>query len=278
MSRYSVIVVARDQVRQLLGTLLALRQHARPCEVLLVDNQSSADLGGVARLSQLPIRCLRLPEHRSLGAAFNVGLEAASCDSAVLLHGDVLLESDPTVAVEFLAHHPDVGVVGAKLLNDSTPTRRVLHAGYQVGRGRVGPTSIGRGDWDRYHETADVAAVSDACMAVHRTSVRFDERYWFRLQDVDFCFQYRQAGSRVVFLPSLRAVHLENGGVNERRTRPWWGVRQLASHLLYHERWCSNEPLERHPRQPAVGGEAGLKYLSWVDAEYAVGCPTASDL
>src|ERR1051326_5207716 len=75
MSSYSVIVVARNHSRALLGTLLALRKCARPGEVVLVDNASDADLSNVAALSQLPIRCQHLSEHQSLGAAFNAGLD-----------------------------------------------------------------------------------------------------------------------------------------------------------------------------------------------------------
>lgn len=266
MNEYSVVVVARDHARQLLGALLALRRHARPSEVLLIDNASDADLSGVARLSQLPIRHLRLPQHRALGAAFNAGLEAAAHDYVLLLHDDAILDSDPAVGVTFLARHPDVGIVGGKLLQDGPPPRLVLHAGYDVGVNRLVPATVGWRRPDCYRDVADVAAVSAACMTVRRSEIRFDERYWFRLEDVDLCYQYAQRGYRVVFLPDLTAIHLVNGGAQERAADPVWAARQLASQFLYHERWCSDCPLADHPRQDAVRGAAALAYLQMVVA------------
>lgn len=265
MIPYSVIVVARDQTRQLLGALLALRKHARPSEVLLIDNASGSDLRSVAGLSQLPLRQIQLPDHVSLGAAFNVGLDAATNPFVLLLHGDTLLESDPAVAVEYLDQHLDAGIAGGKLFQNVDPPRRVLHAGYRVDRGRVGPRVIGILDWDRYHETSDVAAVSMACAVVRRTAIRFDERFWFRLEDVDLCHQYRQYGFRIVFMPAFQAVHLENGGVRDRRTEPHWAARELATRWLYHERWCSDLPIEQHAPQAAVRGAAAEAFLRHVE-------------
>lgn len=267
MRRYSVVIVARDGVRQLLGTLLALRRHARPTEVLLVDNASSGSLEKVAALSQLPLRLLRLPEHRSLGAAFNHGLDATMCEYVLLLHADVLLESDPAAGLEFLERDREVGVLGAKLFYQGEPPRRVRNAGYAVGRGRVGPSLVGRGEWDRFSEPADVAAVSHACMLLRRTDVRFDERFWFRLEDVDLCLQYGQRGYRTVFFPGTRAVHLEAGGARERAGEFNWAARQLASQLLYHQRWCSDLCLGEHPPQHPLRGEAALQHLRQIDSD-----------
>jgi GT2 family glycosyltransferase len=271
MPDYSVVIVARDHARNLLNTLVALRQRAHPREVLVVDNASSSDLRAVLALSQLPIRHVRLSEHhQSLGAAYNTGIDAAASDNILLMHCDVLLETDPGIGVEFLDEHPDVGIVGAKLFAYEAPPRRLLHAGFSVARGRIGPTQIGRYQWDRFHEIADVAAVSDACMLLRRTELRFDERFWFRLQDVDLCHQYRQHGYRVAFLPDVQAVHVENGGVIERSADLTWAARQLASQLLYHERWCSDAALDVHPRQIAVRGAAAVEYLQKIDASYGV--------
>ena len=236
---YSVVIVARDQPRQLLGTLLALRKHAQPDEVLLVDNASDGDLRGVAALSQLPLRRIRLTEGVSLGAAFNAGIDAAARDFVLLLHGDVLLEADPAEGFRLFANSPDLGVAGAKLFQDAPPPRRLLHAGYRIAPGQTWATTIGRNEWDRYPATRAVDAVSDACMLLRRTDLRFDERYWFQLEDVDLCLQYRQRGYRILSLATVTAAHLEQGGFRERRTDPGWAARELATRWLHHERCCA---------------------------------------
>jgi GT2 family glycosyltransferase len=261
MLRYTTVVVARDCTRQLLAALLALRARAQPDEVLLIDNGSATDLGPIAKLSQLPIRVLRMPEHHSLGAALNAGIDAAAHDAILLLHGDTLLGSDPRLALTALDEQGDLGIVGGKLFRAGDDPRPLLQIGYQVSRGRINPQPIAELTWDVYHEPLAVAAVSAACMLLRRTEVRFDERYWFRLEDVDFCHQYAQRGWKVMMLPCLQAIHLENGGVRERMAESDWAARHLASYLLYHERWCSDVELEDHPRQPAVRGAPAIEYL-----------------
>lgn len=266
MSRYSIVLVAPERARATLGVLLPLR-HARPDEVLLVDTAPDRDLSGVVALSQLPVRRLSVPEVGSLGAAYNAGLDAASYDAVLLLHR-VLLESDPAAAVESLRAQPDIAVIGGKIFSPGPTPRRLWQAGYRVGRGRVGPTPIGQSVWDTYHEVCEMAAVSGACMLVRRTEVRFDERYWSRLEDVDFCLQYRQRGYRVIFSPALRAIRLDSPPAWTRGHDAVSAGRRLASQWLYHERWCSDLPLAEHPRQTAIRGAAAVDHFREVDAPY----------
>lgn len=268
MTPYSIVVVAHNHAKQLLATLLAIKAHATPVEVLVIDNASSASLVGPMRLSQLPARAIRLAEHVSLGAAFNVGLDEAVNDLVLLLHSDALLLDTPSPAVEYLEKHVDVGIVGGKLVVGTQPPRRIRHAGYELGRGRVGVRSRNRGEWDGLTDTSTVDAVSDACMMLRRSDLRFDERYWFTLQDVDFCLQYRQAGQRVVSMPKLLALHSETGGVSERSAETWWATRHLASQLLYHDRWCNNLQIDELPTRVGVRGEAALTYFRDIDNRY----------
>jgi GT2 family glycosyltransferase len=228
--------------------------------VILVDNASNDDLGGIARLAQIPLRLIRLPEHQSLAAAFNVGIDAASHEMLLLLHSDVVVESDPGLAAVWMEHQPGVGIAGARLFEQGNEPRRLLQLGYQMDRGRINPHPVAEKKWDTWREPVPVAALSTACVMLRRTAARFDERYWFRLEDVDFCHQYAQQGWEIVSLPNLRATHLEDGGLKQRAVDPAWAARQLASQLLYHERWCSDAPIAQHPQQPVVRGEQANAY------------------
>jgi GT2 family glycosyltransferase len=266
MSKYSIVVVARDHPRPLLAALLHIRRYARPGEVLLVDNASTVELGRVAALAQQPVHRLRLTEHGSLGAALNAGIDAAAHDLVLLMHGDVLLQTDPVATVDWLERHSEIGIVGGHLLAEGPGQGRIVHAGYAMQRGRVAPKRLS--NWvpgESPTPTEAVAAVNDACMLLRRTDIRFDERYWFTLEDVDLCHQYRQRGYGVVSSANLQAHDPSMGGAREKGADLTWMARGLASHLLYHERWCSDLPLDQHPRQPAVRGAAAAEYLRDVD-------------
>jgi GT2 family glycosyltransferase len=269
MSQYSIVVAAHNHARQLLEVLLAIRQRCQAGEVLVIDNASSADLRGVLALAQLPnARLIRLEEHSSLACVLNVGVDSATHDFVLLLHGDVVLTSNPSGAVELLHQQPELGVIGGKLFARGGQPRRLLHAGYLIGRGRVGVQTRGFLEWDRYAAMQEVAAVSSACMLLRRTDVRFDERYWFCLEDVDICLQYAQRGFGVVFVPELQAIDLQAAGLQQRHSDVEWASRELNSHLLHHERWCSDRPLDEWPRQVGVRGLAAKEYLEGVSRRF----------
>jgi GT2 family glycosyltransferase len=239
---------------------LALRKQGQPDEVILVDNASDEDVQGVARVAQLPLRVLRLPEHQSLGTALNAGIDAAAHDAILLLHADAMIESDPGVAVNWLQRHSKVGVVAARLFPQGDDPRPLLQLGYKTDRSRINPHPVAEKKWDTWRKPIAVEAVGTACTLIRRTDVRFDERYWFRLEDVDFCHQYAQHGWEIVTTPDLRATHLVDGGLKERQRSLEWAARQVASQLLYHERWCSDAPLTKHPPQAGVRGDVARDY------------------
>jgi len=262
MTQYSIVIVARDRPKQLLAAFFALRANAKDVdEVILIDNGSATDLTPIARMSQLPIRIVRLLEHQSFGAAINAGIETARNDLILLLHSDTLIASDPALAAHYLTRHPDIGVIGGKLFAAGQERGLVLHAGYEARPGRIAPHPLGDRVWDVFHEPRSVDAVSSACMMIRRVGLHADERYWFRFEDIDLCYQYLQHSLKVVLHPALTAHHLDNGGVRERLIEPEWAARRVASDLLYHERWCSGLPLAEHPRQPAVRGDEARQHL-----------------
>lgn len=269
MTPYSVIVVNRDNPRALFSTLLALRAHAQPDEVLLVDPCPNNDLTGIATLSRVPARVLRSPQVPTLGAAFNAGIDAATHDIILLLLGDVALDSDPAEAVPGLVTRPELGISAGQIVAADAGSGLVL-GGYWTGRGRVTPEVIGRGEPP---EAGAIApdAVHAACTILRRTDLRFDERYWFGLEDIDLSFQYRQRGWGVQVSRVLLARQIENRRIRERWADVGGAARRVASRLLYHERWCSDLPLEQHPLQSAARGDAASDYLR--RAEQLVGTP-----
>jgi hypothetical protein len=228
--------------------------------VLLVGPGAGAELERLASVAQLSVRRITLPEPCSLGAAYNIGLDHAAFDLVLLLHR-VVLESDPGVACDYMREYGDVGVTGGKLFKAGPRPRRIWNAGYEVSRGRVAIHAVGRDDWDQFHETRDVDAVSGACMLVRRTDLRFDERYWDRLEDVDFCFQHRQRGFRVSFLPELCGIRLVPTVRKETPADLILDARRLGGQWLYHRRWCSDTALSDHPWQVAVRGEEARQFL-----------------
>lgn len=64
-------------------------------------------------------------------------------------------------------------------------------------------------------DTVPVPAVSGACMLVRRQAHQqidgFDEGFFLHFEDLDYCARMQQAGWAVMFVPSVRVVHVQGG-------------------------------------------------------------------
>jgi len=126
---------------------------------------------------------------------------------------------------------------------------------------------------DRYPKP--VPYVDGAAMLVRKTLFDylqgFDESFFFYAEDADFCFRARQAGSRVVFLPSVYVVHARGGTTSKKPSdavsklwlksnvhfvKKWGGTKQAVNfiklnRLYFLERWllarisCRKKEAER---------------------------------
>lgn len=219
-------------------TLEALRRHARPAQIVVVDNGSTADLGSI--YADYDVEVLRLAETVSYAAALNRGLDAARHDYVLCLHNDVYLMSDPQPAVEYLAQAPQIGIVGARLLYRDG---RVQHAGIVLHRYNRYPVYLGRGLYAVVNYPVAMPAVSSACWILRRTALRCDEAYWYCYEDVDLCLQYRGAGYVIALLPEFWGVHDEGTTLAGRRRDPDWIRRELQSQVRFQEKWCHDLPL-----------------------------------
>ncbi len=147
-----------------------------------------------------------------------------------ILHGDWLAELVRWVQL------PGVGMVGAKLLY---PDQAIQHAGIVVGMtghanhvygGTRGPAGALFVSPDAYR---DVSAVTGACMLVRKDvfeSVgKFNEDLRLVFNDVELCQRVRQAGYRIVYVPSAELLHYE--GRSRSRYNPPGDIR-LGAELL----------------------------------------------
>jgi len=232
------VVVGYNAPAALRRTLEALRRHARPAQLIVVDNGSTVDLTGV--YADYEVEVLRLPEMLSYAAALNRGLEAARHAYVLCLHNDVYLMCDPQPAVEYLAQAPHIGIIGARLLYRDG---RVQHVGINLHRHNRYPVHIGRGRYAVVNYPIAVPAASSACWILRKTALRCDEAYWYCYEDVDLCLQYRGTGYHVALLPEFWGVHDEGTTLSQRRRDPDWIRRELQSQVYFQEKWCHDLPL-----------------------------------
>ncbi len=216
-----------DLVGELLGSIDANKEDLA-LEIFVVDNDSNDGIEEVIakfrNRSGIPISLIRNSTNMGFAAANNIAIRRASGRYVALLNPDArATHGSLKTMVAWMDAHPDVGVVGPKLLN--------LDGSLQESIRRF-PTL-----WDQilillklqhvwpdapafkrylakaadYTKEQDVDQVMGAAFFVRQDLFKkiglLDEAFFIWFEEVDFCKRTKDAGQRVVYTPVTSFVH-----------------------------------------------------------------------
>jgi GT2 family glycosyltransferase len=251
--KISIIVATRDRLdllRPCLRSVLdSLVLYPGPCEILLVDNDSTdtETLGYFDSLSATPqVRLIRFRGPFNWSAINNAAAHEAEGEVLIFLNNDtVVLTKDWCAELVANALREDVGAVGARLLYaDGT----IQHAGVVLGvEGVAGHEAVGEtpekgGYFGRSKLLRSAAAVTGACLATRRALFEqldggFDDlNLRVAFNDVDYCMRVRKAGYRVVYNPFAVLYHLESKS-RGREISEGQQTRHRAEAAFFRKRW-----------------------------------------
>ncbi|NLG29524.1 MAG: glycosyltransferase family 2 protein [Chloroflexi bacterium] len=236
----SVVIVnwnVRDLLRACLASLYAapgavlladgtLQLGAYRVEVLVVDNASSD--GSVAMLRAEFPRVTAVDSGANLGYTGGNNLALGRCRGryALLLNPDTrVLDAALTTLLDYAEAHPDVGVVGPRLVYGDGSPAPARYRFPTLATALMESTRLEelfpRNRWTRrYHmadtpddATQDVGWVTGACVLVRRAAWErvglLDEAFFMYSEEVDWCRRMANDGWRVVYLPTAVVVHYE---------------------------------------------------------------------
>lgn len=221
----SIIIVhwnVRDLLRRCLHSILEERESSS-VEVIVVDNASSDGSVEMLRAEFPSVHLIANTENRGFPAANNQGITIAQGRYVLLLNPDTEVVGDALATmVAFADVHPDVGIVGPQLLNPD--------GSVQSSRRRYPTlaTALFESTWlepyaprsllRRYRmldtpddATQDVDWVDGAAVMARREGIEqvgpMDEGFFMYSEELDWCRRFREAGWRVVYLPTTRIIH-----------------------------------------------------------------------
>lgn len=200
-------------------------------ELVVVDNHSSDD--SVERIQAAVPQATILRNDRNAGFAggCNMALRYAlerGADYILLINNDTIL--DPTMIERMLAYAaPDVGMLVPAIFYMASPSQP-----WSIG-GMCHPITLEKtGDSARqFGQIAHAGAVErdyvvGCAMLFQRAALEragmFDERFFMYYEDMDLSLRFRQAGYRILLVPTAHMWHkvsASSGGSNSPGERYW---------------------------------------------------------
>ena len=229
------IIILNYNTRDLLrGCLASLRAQAGVSfSAIVVDNCSTDGSADMVAAEFPEVALIRSDRNGGYAYGNNLGLRQAGFPAGDAARHAMLLNPDTVVPegalegmVRYAEGHPDVGVLGPRLLLMDGTLDKACRRGFPTpevafyrfsGLSRLFPRSRRFGRYNMTFldelQTADVDAVVGACMLVRGEALRaaglLDEQFFMYGEDLDWCLRIKQAGYRVVYYPEVIVHHVK---------------------------------------------------------------------
>ncbi len=194
-------------------------------EVIVVDN-ASGDQSQQLITSEFPaVRWIQLKHNIGFGKACNVGAQNARGKYLLLLNPDTMISQNTLdVAYRFMEEHPEIGLIGPKILNPDGTLQASCKRGFPTpavtfyhftGLSRIFPNSRRFGQYNLTYLDPDtsgpVDAVSGSFMFIPRELFLqiggFDERFFLYGEDLDLCYRIKESGHGIWYHPQTQIIH-----------------------------------------------------------------------
>jgi len=232
-------------------------------KVIVIDNASKdktisvidkciAEIPRRAPRNDVSIATIWNTENKGFAAANNQGLTVAKGDFILLLNPDTeIVEGALAKTVAYMREHPEVGIVGCKLLNfDGSlqpsvrrfPTWRDQSA-ILLKLHNFFPKLISRymaADFD-YGKEQEADQVRGAYFCISRQLLAkigpLDERGFFNwFEEVDYCKRATNSGFKVLYLPTAECRHAGGASFNQQLsfTKQRWLTQSMKNYFRKH--------------------------------------------
>lgn len=212
-------------------------------EILVVDNGSTD--GSIEKIERdyandPVVTTLRNEENYGFARGINVGIKYAidaGAEYVFLLNNDTVVgEECIERLLESVRHRKQIGIAGPRILYHGT--KRVWHGGGRFSRVKTGIVNEEQGEIDA--ELSDEDRFVDfitGCAMFTDTDVfdevgMLDERYFFYVEDVDFCLRVKRAGFEILYVPGAEVGH-KIGDIAAERTNSFVMYHLARSRMLF---------------------------------------------
>jgi len=253
----SIIIVswnARDYLMQCLASLFA-GACRHPMEVIVVDNASTDGSAESVARDYPGVQLIRNATNLGFARANNIGISAATGKYVCLINSDVKVLPDCiNRLVEYQEEHPDVGMVGPRVIGGNGKLQRSCRGFPTVWNmfcralalDTIFPkirlfTGYSLRYWPQ--ETCRAVDILSGCFwLVRRQALAdvglLDESFFMYGEDMDWCQRFWKHGWKLAFVPSAEAIHY--GGASSANAPVRFYIERHRADLQYWQKHHSS--------------------------------------
>ncbi len=226
--KLSIIIVnynVKHFLEQCLYSVQKALKNIHNAEIFVVDNNSVDGSCTMMREKFPDIHLIENKKNIGFARANNQAIKLAKGEYILILNPDTIVEEDTfEKIIDFMAHHPDAGVLGVKMIdgkgNFLPESKRALPtptvAFYKIfGLSKLFPKSK---TFNKYHlgylnkeEIHQVEVLSGAFMLIRKKTLEktgiFDEKYFMYGEDIDLSYRILKAGYKNYYFPKTTIIH-----------------------------------------------------------------------
>jgi hypothetical protein len=225
--KLSIIILnynTKHLLRLCLKNLLEL-ELSFPCEIIVVDNASKDGSAGMMEKNYSQIKLIISEKNVGHAAGNNLGIKAATGEYVLILNTDIIFRDKKEMdnILHFLDIHPEIGILGPKLLNGNGTIQYSCYRRYNAltpiyRRTPLGNLAFAKEDlqrhlmWDFDHLTnKEVEWILGACMFIRKSFLdahgNFDQDFFLYFADYELCDRARRNGLKVFYYSEANIVH-----------------------------------------------------------------------
>lgn len=225
-------------------------------ELIVVDNHSTDGTQEFLSTLNGDVQIIRNQDNLGFAKACNQGARAAKGRYLVFLNNDTVpLDGWLAAMHKEVEDHPEVGVVGSKLLYAD---KTIQHAGVVLSRTNLLPYHVYQhlpSDHRAVNQRREFQVVTGACLLIRNELFHsiggFDERFRNGFEDVDLCLKVQETGQKVIYQPKSVLFHFESQTPG-RKAHDEDNARLLLERWKHHW-WRADEDIYYH--------QDGFKYV-----------------
>lgn len=254
MSKISVIIVSWNAKEFLRECLASVTQTASDCvgEIIVVDNASVDGSPDMVREQFPDVILIEAGANLGFARANNLAMKEAKGEYFALVNSDVVVNTEcMQQLLRFMEKRPEAGLAGPRIVGKDgglqgscrlfpTVWNNVCRA---LALDRMFPSVPLLSGHEMRHFQHDVCAqaevISGCFWMARRAAVQrvggLDERFFFYMEDVDWCRRFREDGWKLFFVPEATAVH--HGGASTANAPLRYVIQYHRANLMYWEKY-----------------------------------------